>query len=891
MWRMARRGIERPRELSVEQRPGINVELTQYDASELERVLSDVAGLGFTWLRQHFPWQAIEVAPGIYEWERWDAVVEATRRHNLRLIAVVDTFPEWARRQDKYPLPCEPPCSTDAFGHFASVLAGRYADAIDYYQIWDEPNLSQSWGGGQVAPCGYAALLEAAYRAVHGADPSAWVLGGGLAPTQAPGPDNLNDLTYLRGLYAAGGGPYLDILAAKPYGFWSGPEDRRVAPDVLNYSRAVAWREIMRTNGDARKPIWAVEWGWHVEQAGRHGEMPPWGTDTLAVQQERILEAVRRARREWPWMGVMCWAEYQPAVAATSAQWGFALASSDGSPTGLHEIIRVANSVSQTGSIAQPWRPDALSMRWGALLLLMLLAVADLGVLWHVGRCGATLLALGRWWYSLHPLYHVLGLALLAVLYVLTPMVEWIIVELVLAAIILWAHPSWALLGAVFGIPFFYWAKAVGDVRISPNETWLSLAVVVQVLHWWSAVRRSQGGRARTAEFRKEALGQRGERSRVDWLRPVLSWGLSPLDVAWVAWVVLGALSPQAAPDPSLAWREWRLCMLEPALLYGLLRWEGQKDSAQAESLPRKILLAWLASGVVVALFGMVQWATGTSVAAGVVGRALGTYYSPNHLALYLERLWPLALIWAGHGARRWRLMARIAAAVLGACLYMTFSRGAWLLAVPVALAVLCIHYRDRLRWWAYVGAAGLSMLAMVSVLYGRQTPVAALREELRWSVWRSALEMIRDHPWRGVGLDGFQFVYPKYMRIEAWTEPLLYHPHNMWLDAAVRLGLPGLALFVGLTAACAYEMRRMLTSRGTGLPELAGSEEPWFREAVAVGCLAGLLAAIAHGMVDSGYFLVDLAWSLGLMAGTVTGRPVHACSSRPRDVAGDMHA
>jgi hypothetical protein len=37
---------------------------------------------------------------------------------------------------------------------------------------------------------------------------------------------------------------------------------------------------------------------------------------------------------------------------------------------------------------------------------------------------------------------------------------------------------------------------------------------------------------------------------------------------------------------------------------------------------------------------------------------------------------------------------------------------------------------------------------------------------------------------------------------------------------------------------------------------------------AVAVGCLASLVAGLAHGLVDSGYFLVDLSWCLALVAG-----------------------
>jgi O-antigen ligase len=158
-------------------------------------------------------------------------------------------------------------------------------------------------------------------------------------------------------------------------------------------------------------------------------------------------------------------------------------------------------------------------------------------------------------------------------------------------------------------------------------------------------------------------------------------------------------------------------------------------------------------------------------------------------------------------------------------------------------------------------------LLAGSNVLLGRLVSRSALLDEVRIPVWQSTFEMVADRPWFGVGLDGFRFVYPRYMRVEAWTEPLLYHPHNMWLDAAVRMGLPGLAVFAALVALCLYSAVRW-SSRSRGL-----------QKAVAVGCLASLLAALAHGMVDSGYFLADLAWSWGLIAGIIAQASPKACS------------
>jgi O-antigen ligase len=271
-----------------------------------------------------------------------------------------------------------------------------------------------------------------------------------------------------------------------------------------------------------------------------------------------------------------------------------------------------------------------------------------------------------------------------------------------------------------------------------------------------------------------------------------------------------------------------------------------------------------------VAALAIGQLVTGAIVRAGNVGRVAGVYYSPTHLALYLERVWPPALavaLWGGL-RRRWRRAAWACVALLTVGLYLTFSRAAWLLAVPVALLVLGMACGRRLRWWAVLVLALVVLAAGAGVLAGRGTSPAGLLDEVRVPLWQSTLEMAGDHPWLGVGLDGFRFVYPQYMRPEAWTEPLLYHPHNAWLDAAVRMGLPGLVLFVMLVGACvvsALSAIRRWRSR-------AEDARTVLLCAVAVGCLAGLAAGLAHGLVDSGYFLVDLSWCLALAAGLTEG-------------------
>ncbi|MDW7991783.1 MAG: O-antigen ligase family protein [Anaerolineae bacterium] len=303
----------------------------------LEQALRLVADGGFVWVRQPFPWAQIEPTPGQYDWALWDRITEATSARNLRLIAVLERPPQWAG---------SPPDPAD-FARFAGAVAARYGDRIDFYQVWHNPNLKDGWGTTP-HPAQYAELLRQAALAIRAADSGARILLGSLAPTVERGPENLSEVRFLEELYIAGAAPYFDIITAQAYGFETGPEDRRVSEDVLNFSRAVLIREVMEARGEGKKALWVSHFGWN--------NLPPewkdvpsiWGTVDEATQAEYTARALERARREWPWVGAMCLSHLQPdlslpepGVGTPDARrhWGFALVGPDGTPRPVYWAV------------------------------------------------------------------------------------------------------------------------------------------------------------------------------------------------------------------------------------------------------------------------------------------------------------------------------------------------------------------------------------------------------------------------------------------------------------------------------------------------------------------------------------------------------------------------
>lgn len=324
-------------------RPGVNVELLQYSETELVGALEQIRGANFRWVRQFAYWDEIERQRGEYDWRAWDRVADALRRYpELEPVVVLMNSPPWARenRGDEASTRTAPPHSLDAFAAFSREFAARYGDLIDYYQVWDEPNLGDAWGGNDPRPAEYIALLAAAREAILHADPSAIIVAAGLAPTVEIAGRNISDIRYLDSMYALGARELMDVVAGKPYGQFYAPSDRRVDESLLNFSRIIALREIMLANGDGKKPLWASNYGWNALPGDWDGDASIWGEVTEDEQVQFTLEALDRALREMPWLGPLFLQHWQPAAEPTSAQWGFALVKQDGSTSALLQALQ-----------------------------------------------------------------------------------------------------------------------------------------------------------------------------------------------------------------------------------------------------------------------------------------------------------------------------------------------------------------------------------------------------------------------------------------------------------------------------------------------------------------------------------------------------------------------
>lgn len=304
--------------------------------------------------------------------------------------------------------------------------------------------------------------------------------------------------------------------------------------------------------------------------------------------------------------------------------------------------------------------------------------------------------------------------------------------------------------------------------------------------------------------------------------------------------------------------REVRTVIVEPLAFALVARW-SMRDRFVRNWAGAMLILA----GLAVSLDAMYQvLIANEGVAAGDLRRATSLYTHPNNLGLYLERVALLTLA-IGIVNPSW-YPAWIIAAIQLAALGLTFSRGAFLgLAAGVALLLIL---RRSYRWLVLLGAAGASLAIIAWLLFpDRIADVGGSgAEPTRFGIWRASWEMVKAHPLFGVGPDQFLYQYARrFLEPAGWPERYTSHPHNMVLDAWLRLGVLGLATFATLAAAMLWWVMRWV--------------RPIRQDIWSLGAVAALVAAGVHGMVDQAFFLADLAtftWLFVILLVTVPTGP-----------------
>jgi putative inorganic carbon (hco3(-)) transporter len=278
---------------------------------------------------------------------------------------------------------------------------------------------------------------------------------------------------------------------------------------------------------------------------------------------------------------------------------------------------------------------------------------------------------------------------------------------------------------------------------------------------------------------------------------------------------------------------------------------------------------------------------------APAVPRQLGapTIVHPNGLAgltLLLGPGWLVLLVcrtpWTAVGAARagfWDrpTIRRSLRALLGAAtvlmlvvLMLSGSRSGILGLVISLVAVLAIRLSTgRLTRSIKVAGAAIVVLAAATVFVVVALTGARLSVDFatRFEIWDRAVMMISALPITGVGLNAFTAVLPRLAPLQHVSPALdVAHAHNVFLQTALDLGLPGLCAYLGLLGVVGVLAVAVARAGDAQRRDVALA---LFANVVAVH-LFGMTDAIALGTKVGLFFWVNLGLLSALHA-TIEGR------------------
>ena len=345
--------------------------------------------------------------------------------------------------------------------------------------------------------------------------------------------------------------------------------------------------------------------------------------------------------------------------------------------------------------------------------------------------------------------------------------------------------------------------------------------------------------------------------------RPARSW----FGVLVLATVASLALSSMFSTNQPLSWfgGNWRRFGAVEQAAVLLLAWLIGSHAAGRPERIRMVLRGVAAAALLAGIYGILQYAGVDPVlpaAAYHVGEGLWTIVRPpgtlgyvSYFANWLVMAAFLCLALAELEPRRWlRVAAYTVAAIASFAMLLTGTRGA-LLASAAGFAVL-LGLR-AIRVTRRVGLVAAALAVALAAFYV-SPPGWKLHARARWfredarggarlDLWRDSVAMSVHRLPTGFGPEVFTAQFPHYeskQLAEAYPDFAHESPHNMFLDALVAQGIPGLAL---LATICVLAVRR--------------AQSKWLAAAIVAGIVAQQFTAFT--IPTAVLFFVAIALSL----------------------------
>ena len=268
-----------------------------------------------------------------------------------------------------------------------------------------------------------------------------------------------------------------------------------------------------------------------------------------------------------------------------------------------------------------------------------------------------------------------------------------------------------------------------------------------------------------------------------------------------------------------------------------------------------KVMIAMFTiAGIFASLLAIYQFVYGGSFANSsfvdkemfedIQARVVGPFDNPNVMGEYLLFIIPLqaAYFFSFDGFRK-KFLSLVTMGISGVALLLTYSRGCYLgIILAGGIFLLLVSLKFILLFLA--GLIALPFVMPKSII-NRFTSIGNTDDSstsYRISIWRGAVELIRDYWYRpvGQGTTAFNSIYPLYALNGVGAQ----HTHNLFLQIAVETSIFGLVGFFAV-------LFRVIQNILSGIKNAINKETKYFL----IAFVSGLAGFILQSLFDNTWY------------------------------------
>ena len=336
------------------------------------------------------------------------------------------------------------------------------------------------------------------------------------------------------------------------------------------------------------------------------------------------------------------------------------------------------------------------------------------------------------------------------------------------------------------------------------------------------------------------------------WLAKCVLTRRTPVDLGVILLGLMAILSLWISPIPEVTSLQVYRLFAGIAIYYALANWVVSGAGR------RLAMLGLAAVGVGLALMAPISVTWYLSKLPFVPEVVYGRFVllvtdsvHPNTMAGNLVLFFPVPAAWIifswKESGRVLKAGAILASLFMLAIIVLTKSRAAWLAVVVISVILVMLRWGKNRRF--LVGAGAISAIILLTIKPLKLLELLAANDALggfsgRAEIWSRAIAMINDHPFTGIGMGAFPEIADSFYSFMLFSPHQIVHAHNLFLQVAIDLGLPGLIAWLAiffLIMATAWQVYRRGMEVG----------DRWWAGAGAA-MISSQIALLSHGLTDA---------------------------------------